>query len=675
MKDWYGASWRWAMAPPRLKPQINCWLDRSAEALRHPQALPHSHALPHSQALAHPQALQHSQVLPHSQALRHPQALHPKSLGRCEVPGRPNSASLAVYRRGLRSRGGRGVRPSTLVFLVLLFASLNGFSLDREAFSIANYDLKLQVDPDQHRLGVRGRVTLRNDRKTTQAIAVLQISSSLDWRSVRVGDKAVQMVRQPFASDIDHTGALSEAIVTLPQAVAPQGTMDLDIAYEGVITLDGTRLTRIGTPEDAAESTDWDRIDAKFSAVRGAGYVAWYPIATEVANLSEGDSLFEVLAKWKAREAGVLMKIAFPDANFAVDDPPSTMLCSGDGMQVVTREGTAKVPGAWCSYADVGHSAPSFAIAKYGVVDRLSITVYNLSTHAAAAEAYADAAEKVGPIIREWFGAPRIKARTADLPDAKTAPFESGSLLFTPLAGIDSKLAGLSAAHQLTHAAFSSPRPWIDEGLAHFAQALYLEHESNRQAALDYMGVHRAAFLAAEKDTDPSEEASRALVSTTSEELYRSKAMCVWWMLRDMIGDEALQKAIASYRPEKDAVASYMPRLIAAQTQRDLGWFFDDWVYHDRGLPDFKVESAFSARTATGSFIVTITVDNLGAAGAEVPVTVKFTGGESTKRLEVRGKNKATIRVEVPGAPQEVVVNDGSVPESDVTNNVFRFEK
>ena len=30
------------------------------------------------------------------------------------------------------------------------------------------------------------------------------------------------------------------------------------------------------------------------------------------------------------------------------------------------------------------------------------------------------------------------------------------------------------AAHQLTHAAFFSPQPWINEGLAHFAQALYL---------------------------------------------------------------------------------------------------------------------------------------------------------------------------------------------------------
>jgi hypothetical protein len=54
----------------------------------------------------------------------------------------------------------------------------------------------------------------------------------------------------------------------------------------------------------------------------------------------------------------------------------------------------------------------------------------------------------------------------------------------------------LVAAHQLTHAAFSSPRPWINEGLAHFAQALYLEQQKGRQAALDYMGLHRSALSA-----------------------------------------------------------------------------------------------------------------------------------------------------------------------------------
>lgn len=556
----------------------------------------------------------------------------------------------------------------SLCLLCVLCGSFLSFSLDREAFAISNYDLNVRVEPEQHRLGVRGKITLRNDTPTPQKIAVLQISSSLDWRAIRAANKMLQFVTQPYTSDIDHTGSLSEAIVSLPQEIAPHATIDLDIAYEGVVLLDATRLTRIGTPEDSAKSSDWDQIDEKFTGLRGVGYVAWYPIATEVANLSEGNSLFKVLARWKTREAGSQMKVSFQDPNLASDEITLTMLCNGKGIQGVTREGAARFQWAQCSYLDLAHSAPTFVIASYGVVDRPSNAVFNFSGHAVAAEAYADETERVVPLIADWFGNPREKPQTADLLDASAARFESGALLLTPLASSAAKLTGLTAAHQLTHASVVSFRPWIEEGLAHFAQALYLENQKGRQAALDYMGAHRSVLTA----PDSEDEAKQSLVETTNEQLYRSKAMCVWWMLRDMIGDAALKKAIASYKPEQDNDPTHMPRLIAAQTQRDLQWFFDDWVYHDRGLPDFKVESAFAASTPTKSFLLTITLDNLGTAGAEVPVTIKFEGGEVTKRIEVRGKSKATFRVETPAAPREIRVNDGSVPESDMTNNTFK---
>jgi hypothetical protein len=568
--------------------------------------------------------------------------------------------------------------PVRIGFLCVLCASVvSAFALDREAFTFTIYDLNVRVEPEQQRLGVRGKITLRNDSATPQKIAVLQISSSLDWRSIRVGDQPVQFVTQAYTSDIDHTGALSEAIVTLPQAVAPKGTVELEIAYEGVILLDATRLTRIGTPEAAAKSSDWDQIGAEFSAVRGAGYVAWYPISTEAADLSEGNGLSEILGRWKGREAGSKVEVYFEFPTLNEDAPPRITLCGGTEMHAVTREGSPKFPWSKCSYQPLGWSVPAFVVANYGVVDRPAITVYNLHEHAVAAEAYAGAAEKTTALINEWFGSSRRKAETADLADPNAAPFESGSLLLTPLTVADAKLAGLVAAHQLVHAAFSSPRPWIDEGLAHFAQALYLEQQKGRQTALDYMGLHRAAFGEAEKQTTaakPDDQVNRSLVNTTNEELYRSKAMYVWWMLRDMVGEPALKKALAAYRPEQDKEPSYMPRLIQAQTQRDLEWFFDDWVYRDRGLPDFKVGSAFSRKTMNDAYMLTITVDNLGGAGAEVPLTVKFAGGEIGKRLEVRAKSKGVIRVEVPAVPQEIVVNDGSVPESDLTNNTFKIE-
>src|SRR6266699_3264149 len=88
----------------------------------------------------------------------------------------------------------------------LLFAVSTASALDREAFSFNNYDLNVQIEPEQHRLGVRGKVTLRNDSQSPQKIAVLQVSSSLDWRSVKAADKTLQFLTQPYTSDIDHTG-------------------------------------------------------------------------------------------------------------------------------------------------------------------------------------------------------------------------------------------------------------------------------------------------------------------------------------------------------------------------------------------------------------------------------------------------------------------------------------
>jgi len=71
--------------------------------------------------------------------------------------------------------------------------------------------------------------------------------------------------------------------------------------------------------------------------------------------------------------------------------------------------------------------------------------------------------------------------------------------------------------------------------------------------------------------------------------------------------------------------------------------------------------------------IITVTMENLGNAGAEVPFTIMCEGGAIMKRIEVRAKGTATTRVELPGTASEIVVNDGSVPESDLTNNVFQI--
>ncbi|MBZ5704611.1 MAG: hypothetical protein LAN63_04605 [Acidobacteriia bacterium] len=561
------------------------------------------------------------------------------------------------------------------VFCVLCASVVNAFALDREAFTFTNYDLDVRVEPEQQRLAVRGRITLRNDSASPQKNVFLQISSSLDWRSIQVGGKAVQFVSQPYLSDIDHTGALSEAIVTLPQPIAPNGMVEVEVGYEGTIPLDITRLTGIGVPEDAAKHTDWDQIGKSFSAVRGIGYVVWYPVATESADLADGNSLFETVGRWKEKEAASQAVLNFCTTSL-------TGLMNDEHGSAAGTSPSSTTAGADCeehTFAPLGQTTPAFVLSDYSTLDRPAVAIHYLPGHKPAAEDYALAAELVAPFVAEWFGAPRGKAVVAELADPQAPPFESGSMLLTPLSpSADSRLTQMTAVHQLTHAAFPSSRSWIYEGLAHFAQAAYREQQSGRKAALDFMAQHRTAVANAENtikaEHDKGSAARESLINTSVEELYRSKAMYVWWMLHDMVGEAALKKALAAYRAEEDKAPSYVQRLVEAQSKRDLEWFFDDWVYRDRGLPDFRVESAFPRATVGGGYVVTVSVENLGEAGTEVPVTLRVEGGEITKRLEVRAKSKAVVRIEAPTAPQEVMVNDGSVPESDMSNNILKIE-
>jgi hypothetical protein len=562
------------------------------------------------------------------------------------------------------------------LWIVCAAVATSCFSLDREAFTFTQYKLDVRIEPEQQRLAVRGTITLRNDSSSAQKNAALQISSSLTWRSIQAEGKALQFVSQPFVSDIDHTGELSEAIVALPKEIPSGGSVELTIGYEGVILLDATRLTRIGLPMDTAVHSDWDQISKTFSAVRGVGNVVWYPVATEVGNLSEGRSLFEVLGRWKQREQNAQVKIKVSLA--ADSERPQTLLCGDEGIHRYEQVSGVQEIAAYCEFAPQGLRLPALVLANYQILDQSAAQVAYRPEHRGNAEKFGQAAEAVVPFVMEWFGALHGKALVAELFDPGASPYESGAMLLTPLNDTDPKLLQIALVHELTHAAFSSPRPWIYEGIAHFAQGAYRERQESRAAALDFMGLHRTAIVEAEKaiaaEAKNPARADESLITTTIDEFSRSKSAYVWWMLRDTLGDEALKKVLGAYRADQDKDPTYLQQLVQAQSKRDLQWFFDDWVYHDRGLPDFRVESAFPRQASQDNYLVTVTIENLGAAGAEVPVSARFEGGEISERVEVRGKSKGVVRIATPRPPTEITVNDGSVPENDLTNNIFKVE-
>jgi hypothetical protein len=559
----------------------------------------------------------------------------------------------------------------------VVFCSLGARALDREAFTFTKYDLKVRVEPEQQRLGVRGKITLRNDSAIAQKSLSLQISSSLNWRSIQLQGKPVEFVSQIYTSDIDHTGALSEAIVVVPWAVPPMQTIELEIGYEGVIAQDATRLTRIGVTADEAKHSDWDRIGHSFTAVRGIGHVAWYPVAMGAVSLSDVDAVPEAVARWKQRQDQTQMKLSLEYSQSSRQTPPK-LLCDGaEGKKTTEDAGAGQNLTLECSFASLRTVLPTFMVAPYLGVNGTDLAIHYLPDHKSGADDYASAVEEVVPLVTKWFGdhrqSPDAKLEVVELPDPYDGSFESGNLLLTSLSGSDTKLL-LSATQQLTHAFFSSPRAWIHDGLASYAQVRLIEEKEGRKVATDYLQGHRTALVELEKLSAENKSKDNSLISSPDDFRIQTKSMYVWWMLRDIVGENALYAALHNYKATDDSDPKYMQKLIEAQAHRNLQWFFDDWVYRDRGLPEFRVASVYPSRLPGGGYMVTVLVENRGEAAAEIPVTLHTQGSEASGKVVVAGNSKASIRIQTPSHPQDVTLNDGSVPERDTSDDVYKIE-
>ena len=564
-----------------------------------------------------------------------------------------------------------------LCVLWVVCSSLWAGALDREAFTFTKYDLNVRIEPEQQRLGVRGKINLRNDSAAPERSLSLQISSTLNWSSIKFEGKPVEFVSQVYTSDIDHTGAVSEAIVVLPQAVAPKQTIELEIGYEGVIPQDATRLTRIGLTEDEAKHSDWDQIGRSFTAVRGVGHVTWYPIAMDAVSVSDGNAVPKAIAKWKQREDQTQMKLSIEYSQNGQQAAPELLCNAMLGKAITGEAGAEQNPTLQCLFASLRASVPTFVVAPYSQLNGKDVVIHYLPDHKSGADDYASALDEVSPLVSKWFGDHResqdVKARILDLPDADAAPFESGNVLLMPLSGSDTKLL-LTAAQQLTVLFFPSPHTWIHAGLGSFAQVQLIEEKEGRPAAIAYLKAHASALVDLEKSLAGMESERDSLIGSVDDFRVQTKSMYVWWMLRDMISASALDAALHNYKAADDNDPRYIEKLIQAESHRDLQWFFDDWVYHDRGLPDFRVASVYPSQLSTGGYMVTVTVENLGSAGAEIPVILHMQGSEASDRLIVPAKTKASVRIQTPSLPQDVTLNDGSVPETDSSNDVYKIE-
>jgi hypothetical protein len=523
---------------------------------------------------------------------------------------------------------------------------------------------------------------------------------------------------------------MSEAVVALPQPLAPGVSLSLTALYSGAITPSVERLERIGAPSDQALGADWDSIAATNpdgqtggTALRGFGNVLWFPVSAPPVFLGDGAKLFQAVGRARLRQSAATVRLRL--AVEYTGDPPDAAFFCGRRQPLAAISDNANLPAA---------ESPGIATALFDsqplgfrplslfITDRPPsqtgtpanpALIAAVTSHYDALPVYSAAAALVEPLITDWLGPQPLSS--LNLLDHPGQPFQDDALLVLPMRAADPATLAPSLAHALTHLWLHSAHPWIDEGLAQFLGLLWIERTSGRAAALAQLQdatrslaliepenphsagcpIHDSSIVMGGVEQDTSHEcasssssssnapslpntaaaslspAGESLTAATGEAFYRTKAAAVWWMLRSIVGDDALKQALQAYRkdPKIDLDPAGLQHTLENASHKDLNWFFDDWVYRDRGLPDLSIVNVTPSQLISRAglptgWLVAVEVRNDGYAAAEVPITVSSATTSDTQRLRIPGRSSASTRFIFAGTPQQVEVNDGSVPET-----------
>lgn len=560
---------------------------------------------------------------------------------------------------------------------------------DRQAVVVTGLDLDLRLNTSAQQLAARGTVTVRNGGKTALARIPLQISSSLNWERILVAGRDSTPPVATINSDSDHTGQLHEAVVQLAAPLEPGSTVQMEVFYSGTIPPSARRLESVGTPGDSAAHSDWDEVSPDFTGLRGFGNVVWYPVSSTPVMIGDGARLFDEMGRQKLLAQGCSFRLRLT-IDFPHGQPPTVAVVNGHAVQLKVLDPqtlSVDVPGiatADSGSTKLGFESPSLFVASQTSHAGDHLTAYTVPADEAAAKTWLAAASNVAPMIERWLGPdPRTQLILLDLPDPDDNPWESGPLLAIPMRDGPADQIDAVLSHALTHA-WMAPAPfWLNEGTANFMGTLWDDHEHHRDLALATLEAGRQA-LALEEPPSPGEGSGQPLANATSPVYYRTKAAYILWMLRDLVGDDALGAALreANAVAEKtanganaDPPPSFQAVLKTVAPGKDLAWLFSDWIDADHGLPDLTIDKVFPNAVQSGNWLVSVTISNSGYAAAEVPVTVRSATNNTTVQVLVPARGSVTPRLLVQGEPTQVQVNDGTVPETQASVHVTELDQ
>ncbi|HSL69271.1 MAG TPA: M1 family aminopeptidase, partial [Longimicrobiales bacterium] len=245
----------------------------------------------------------------------------------------------------------------------------------------------------------------------------------------------------------------------------------------------------------------------------------------------------------------------------------------------------------------------------------------------------------------------------------------AGAIFYSEQAVARGSLGEGTVAHETAHQWFGdavTPGDWSDvwlsEGFATYFGNLFFERADSVQRFRQMTAQSWRGYFGSDvKDlamVDTTAVPNNNLLDLLNPNSY-NKGGAVLHMLRGLLGDEVFFGGIRRYytrHVHANARTRDLQRALEEQSGRDLGWFFNQWVYRP-GHPILSVNHTWDA--AAGEAVVTVEqVQKAEWPVFRFPLELALTAGSETvrHRAEIAGKT-ATLRVRMPAAPTALVVD------------------
>jgi aminopeptidase N len=245
----------------------------------------------------------------------------------------------------------------------------------------------------------------------------------------------------------------------------------------------------------------------------------------------------------------------------------------------------------------------------------------------------------------------------------------AGAIFYSERAIAEGRDIEGTVAHETAHQWFGNavtprdwPHLWLSEGFATYFDAVYFEHADGPQALRAKVEGSRRSYLASQvRDlaiVDTTQIPGNNLLRLLNANSYQ-KGGWVLHMLRNEVGDDAFFAAVRRYyarHVHDTAVTADLRRAFEEQTGRDLGWFFEQWLFRP-GHPTLRHDMSWDAQR--GEAVVTIEqVQDPAWPTFRFPLTLELaTPAGPVRHTGDVHERRTTIRVPLPAQPASLTLD------------------